>query len=209
MSESSVESWIGQGIRCRNRYEGNEDGEEYGTIVSLLDEAGKRRFLNCFGDVPLVLLNEQAEGYAGIEIDSRSGLKEVIEHLIDEHHLSRIGYVSGPQNNHDAAERLQVYREAMEAHGLDFNETYIAYGNFSIFSEEVIEELCKWHLDLEALVAAIRITMYLPVIRKSSGLAFDWMRLDGSSNSISAILRILWCLPGFQSRTDIMRSLIS
>lgn len=127
---------------------------EYGTVTSFLDAQKKKEFLEQTGDIPVILLAGRQEGYSSICVDNRAGLNEAILHLIDEHNCSKIGFVSGPTTSQDALERLEVYKETMASRGLPADEEWIVYGNFSEFSEEVVEDLIRKHPDIEAIVCA-------------------------------------------------------
>lgn len=129
---------------------------EYGTVTSFLDEKGKMEFLKSLGDnVPIILLAGEAEGYSSVCVNNNAGLEEAILHLIDEHKCSKIGFVSGPvDTNQDARERLDVYKKTMASRGLEASDDWVAYGNFSEFSEEIVEELVKRHPDIEAIAFA-------------------------------------------------------
>ncbi|MCM1499451.1 MAG: GGDEF domain-containing protein [Clostridium sp.] len=128
---------------------------EYGTVMSFLDEQQKREFLQEIGDVPVILLAGQQEGHSSICVDNKAGLSETILHLTDEHHCTKIGFVSGPVSTSlDAKERLDVFKETMAKRNLPAGDDWIAYGNFSEFSEDVVEELLERHPDIEAIVCA-------------------------------------------------------
>ncbi|MGN0153373.1 MAG: GGDEF domain-containing protein [Lachnospiraceae bacterium] len=128
---------------------------EYGTVTSFMDSSKKKEFLEQLGDVPVILLAGEEDGYSSICVDNRAGLNEAILHLIDEHNCSRIGFVSGPvDTNQDARERLEVFRKTMESRNLSVGDDWIVYGNFSEFSEEVVEDLLTRHPDIEAVVFA-------------------------------------------------------
>lgn len=127
---------------------------EYGTVTSFLNEQQKKDFLATLGDVPVMLLAGREAGYSSICVDNRVGLSEAILHLIEKHHCSRIGFVSGPATSQDAMERLEVYKAVMRQQGLEPSEDWIVYGNFSEFSEEVVEDLITRHPDIEAIVCA-------------------------------------------------------
>ena len=128
---------------------------EYGTIVSSISEDKKKEFLTQItGDIPVILLSEAADGYSSLCVDNRVGLEEVIYHLIDEHKLTKIGFISGPENNHDAQERLGVFKACIKNKGLELGDDWVAYGNFSIFSEAAVQKLLQEHPDIEAIVCA-------------------------------------------------------
>ncbi len=128
---------------------------DYGTITSFLDAAKKKEFLRQFGDVPVILLAGQEEGYSDACFDNNIGLKEAIMHLIEQHNCSKIGFVSGPiDTNQDARERLAIFKETMMDQNLAVGDDWIAYGNFSEYSEDAVEELLVRHPDIEAMVFA-------------------------------------------------------
>lgn len=127
---------------------------EYGTITSSLDEKKKREFLEQMGDTPIILLTGEEKGYSSVCVDNKAGLNEAILHLIEQHHCSKIGFVSGPETNQDARERLAVFYETMKSQGLEVTEDWVVYGRFSEFSEEIVEELILRHPDIEAIVFA-------------------------------------------------------
>lgn len=52
----------------------------------------------------------------------------VISHLVEEHHLSRILFMAGPEHNTDAIERKEAYLETMKKYGLPVTQGMIAQG---------------------------------------------------------------------------------
>lgn len=126
---------------------------EYGTIVSALNDEKKAEFLSKIGDTPVVLLAEKSDRFPYVCVDNKAGLIEVITHLVEFHKCKKIGYISGPKENYDSIERLNVYKDTMAEYGL-FNEDYVRYGNFSEYIREQIEDLLKSHPDIEAIVCA-------------------------------------------------------
>ncbi len=127
---------------------------EYGTVVSAMSDDQKKGFLDKIGAIPTILLSEDAEGYSSLCVDNRVGLKELIEHLIDVHYCSQICYLSGPKDNHDAQERLDVYRRVVRERGLDLDEGWVVYGNFSVYVEELVTDFVRRHPGVEAIVCA-------------------------------------------------------
>ncbi len=81
--------------------------------------------------LPAVLLNHSRPGGAhdSIEIDNRRGAQLAVEHLLALGHR-RIAMLCGPLDNHDAAERLASYREALAAKGLSPDPTLELPGDF-------------------------------------------------------------------------------
>lgn len=82
-------------------------------------------------NVPVVLLNSPRAGHAvyGLRIDNRGGARAVVSHLIGHGHR-RIAIITGPTGNHDAAERLAGYREALREAGLAEDPEIEVEGDF-------------------------------------------------------------------------------
>jgi len=82
-------------------------------------------------DTPAVLMNTPVLGYghSAFCIDNRGGARAMVSHLAAVGHR-RIAFISGPENNFDATERLAGYREALRALGLEAGERVLP-GDFS------------------------------------------------------------------------------
>ena len=82
-------------------------------------------------DTPAVLMNTPVRGYShsAFCIDNRGGARVMVRHLASVGHR-RIAFISGPDNNFDATERLAGYRESLRELGLESGERVVP-GNFS------------------------------------------------------------------------------
>ncbi|MBP1561188.1 MAG: GGDEF domain-containing protein [Oscillospiraceae bacterium] len=125
-----------------------------GTIANSLSHERRKEFLKQFDGIPVITIASEVEGYPSVCFDNKSGIRECIEHLINEHNCSRIGFVSGPKTNADAVERLNVYTETLAQHGIPVVEDRIVYGRFSPYSQAVVNELLDRCPDLQAIVFA-------------------------------------------------------
>ena len=127
---------------------------EYGTVTSFLNDKEQEEFLSQFGDVPVILLYGDKPGFSSACIDNRAGMRHVITHLVEHHQCQHVAFVSGPESNQDAAERLQVYLDVMKEHDLNVPEDYIIYGNFSEYCREDVVAFLKKHPEVEAIACA-------------------------------------------------------
>lgn len=125
-----------------------------GTICNAISYERKKEFLKNLGDIPVINIACEIDGYSSVCFDNKSGIRECIEHLIDAHGCTKIGFVSGPQTNPDANERLGVYRDVLEECGIAYDENRVVYGRFSPYSHEEVRELLDRCDDLEAIVFA-------------------------------------------------------
>jgi LacI family transcriptional regulator len=82
-------------------------------------------------DTPAVLMNTPVRGYgqSAFCVDNRGGARAMVSHLAAVGHR-RIAFISGPENNFDATERLAGYREALCELGLEAGERVLP-GDFS------------------------------------------------------------------------------
>jgi len=80
-------------------------------------------------ETPVVLMNTPVRGYghSAFCVDNRGGARVMVSHLATVGHR-RIAFISGPQDNFDATERLAGYREALHALGLEAGEAGAARG---------------------------------------------------------------------------------
>ncbi|MDE6712954.1 MAG: GGDEF domain-containing protein [Lachnospiraceae bacterium] len=125
-----------------------------GTIGTVITEEEKRAFLDMYRDIPVIILADEMPGYKCLVFENRCGLKDGIVDLIVNKKRKNIGIVSGPMTNEDAVERLNVYKETLQDYGLEVSEDKIVYGNFSEYTEEIVEDLLTRNPEMDAIVFA-------------------------------------------------------
>lgn len=125
-----------------------------GTIGTVLTEEEKKTFLNMYRDIPIIILADDMPGYKCLVFENRCGLKDGIVDLIVNKNRKNIGMVSGPLTNEDAVERLNVYKDTLQDYGLEVSEDKIVYGNFSEYTEEIVEDLLVRNPGMDAIVFA-------------------------------------------------------
>jgi DNA-binding LacI/PurR family transcriptional regulator len=96
------------------------------------------------GDAPYVL------------IENSSGMTSIVDHLIEVHGYSRIAFIRGPVSNPEAQARLEAYKKSLASHGIAFDESLTAVGNFTRPSgTKAMEELLRARgNEIQAVVAA-------------------------------------------------------
>ena len=125
-----------------------------GLICSRADLDTQTRFLKMMPNVPIICLFSDFEGYNSVTFDNKSGLTELLEHFIEKHNAKEIGFVSGPVTNRDARERLEIYKDVLKAHDIPYDPRKIVYGDFSMSSEGIVDELLDANDNLDAIVFA-------------------------------------------------------
>ncbi len=81
--------------------------------------------------IPCVLVDRRVEGLKADLVygDSRSGARQLIDHLIAMGHR-RIALINGPSTISSAQDRAEGYRESLEAHGIPVEKDLIFQGEF-------------------------------------------------------------------------------
>lgn len=125
-----------------------------GTIGSFLSEADLKSFLDNFKDIPILTIEIEVPGYNYLYIEGKTGMRKIINHLIEDHNKRVIGFVGGRPFNADAVERLNTYKEVLTEHGIPVEDKLIVHGNFSEFCEPLVEQLLDDNPDIDAMVFA-------------------------------------------------------
>jgi len=82
---------------------------------------------------PMVLLHQSPPDSLSIPviaIENKDGAAMLVNHLIEAHGRRRIAFLRGPEGHEDSVWRERGYREALEAHDLEFQPELIALGGF-------------------------------------------------------------------------------
>ena len=113
-------------------------------------------FLRDIPDIPVILMETNRVHGDGISMisDNRQGISDCVEHLITVHGLTRIGFIMGPENNLDAEERFEGYRDTLLRHGIPFRAEYTVPGDYSENVDKSVELLLDRNPDLQAIVSA-------------------------------------------------------
>jgi len=83
-----------------------------------------------FHPLPVVSLGTALASIPSVVANNFNGMYKAVSHLIEEHHLTRIAFLRGPQEHPDAIERFNAFTQAMEAHGLPIEESLLLQGNY-------------------------------------------------------------------------------
>ncbi len=82
---------------------------------------------------PVVLLHQtppETLDIPVVTVENKSGAQKLVDHLIEVHGCRRIVFLQGSEGHEDSEWRERGYREALEAHGIPFDETLVATGGF-------------------------------------------------------------------------------
>lgn len=92
--------------------------------------------------IPAVSLEYALEGIPCLCTDTYSGVFELTTHLITQHNVKHIVYISGPSHNQENLLRMQAVNDALSSIGKQLNPEEIIYGEWSYYT--ALTKLTKW-----------------------------------------------------------------
>lgn len=80
---------------------------------------------------PCVSVNTYVEDFICLKLDNQSGLRDILDHLYEQHKVRSIYYISGAADNADATERLQTVRGFLRERNITITKDNIYHGNYT------------------------------------------------------------------------------
>ena len=137
-------------------YKMAELGRFDGLIFSF-DKAGYKvgmqndEYLRRFGDIPMVFVATEQEGCVTVNYDNETGMKEMIDCLMNFHRFTKIGMLGGRDDNSDARKRKEIFIRNLREYGIEFSEEYYEKTDMSINSEQAAARLIDRVPDIQAI----------------------------------------------------------
>ena len=101
--------------------------------------------------IPCILAASKIDGYVSVNYDNNKGIRAGMEYLIKNLKCRKFGMIGGPDNNTDAYERKQIFKNILEEYGIPFADKNYVEGNLTRFSGEVFQKLLDDNPDVEAV----------------------------------------------------------
>lgn len=120
--------------------------------ISAIHEARSTEIMNGFGDIPIILIASELDGYSSVCYSNEAGLAEGIEALITRENRERIGIITGYTTNKDSYERLDAYKKVLQAHNLPIDESLICCTYFDDKCRADAADFIDRNPDLDAIV---------------------------------------------------------
>ena len=77
-----------------------------------------------------IIVDGYYDNCVNIQFDYREGFKGIVEHVIKVHTPKRPHMMAGIKGNKFSEERIEVFREVIETHGITFQDNMVSYGDF-------------------------------------------------------------------------------
>ena len=88
----------------------------------------------------VLFVDQESQYYPSLHIDNYNPEKKVVDHLIEVHGKRDIAFLTGKAWHPHSKIRLQAYRDSLEQHGIEVNESRIFYGDFWYTSGESLAD---------------------------------------------------------------------
>ncbi|MDD6136067.1 MAG: GGDEF domain-containing protein [Lachnospiraceae bacterium] len=101
------------------------DVQKYDGVMMLFNGVGTANHLKNFTEkcikynVPAISMDVQAPGIAYCGIDNYLSTYNITKHLIEEHHVTKLQFVGGPDDHPDSLERGMAFCDCLKDHGLE------------------------------------------------------------------------------------------
>ncbi len=91
-------------------------------------------------DVPVVsVYDDSTTGCLHVNVNDEEGMEQMMRHVVEEHGLTRVNFITGMPGNKESENRLRAYRRVLEDNGIPVEEERIGYGYFGKDTEAVME----------------------------------------------------------------------
>ena len=81
-------------------------------------------------NIPSVIIEGEYENCINVNFDHESGMKTVIEHILSDHGITDVHYMSGARGNPFAETRLEIFKELLHNHNIPYDDSMVSYGDF-------------------------------------------------------------------------------
>jgi DNA-binding LacI/PurR family transcriptional regulator len=76
--------------------------------------------------LPVVNVGSEVMDFTNVLVNNASGIRSIMEHLINVHHISRIAYIRGPLDHMDANQRFVTYKKVLNDNNIPFCEDLVS-----------------------------------------------------------------------------------
>jgi serine phosphatase RsbU (regulator of sigma subunit)/DNA-binding LacI/PurR family transcriptional regulator len=127
-----------------------------GSLGSFISKQEFETFYHKFKEIPMVCIGPEIQSIPTVVFDNVTGMRELISHIVSHHSCQRIAFIRGPEGNQEAEQRLKIFCEVLESHGLTIHSELIVPGDFSrdAGSKAVQHLVDNCNLSFDAIVGA-------------------------------------------------------
>ncbi|MBN1214499.1 MAG: substrate-binding domain-containing protein [Candidatus Lokiarchaeota archaeon] len=87
-------------------------------------------FLKTYNSIPSVSIAMEIKDMHSLIIDDKKGMYDLIKHIIEVHNIDKIAFIKGPENNIEANQRFEAYKEILCDYNISFDPNLVIQGHF-------------------------------------------------------------------------------
>lgn len=92
------------------------------------------RLCSRYHPLPMVSIALPMEGIPGLRVDSLTGMRRVVDHLLDAHGKRRVAFIRGPVGQQEADERYLAYCNSLTGHHIRLDPRLVVTGDYTYAS---------------------------------------------------------------------------
>ncbi|MBN1699067.1 MAG: substrate-binding domain-containing protein [Spirochaetales bacterium] len=100
-------------------------------ISRYVDNGTIGRFCERFRPIPLITISHVLDSLPSLSVDNESGMRDLVNHLVDVHHYKHFAFIKGAEHIPDANERFECFRNLLKEKGIRLQESMIVNGDFT------------------------------------------------------------------------------
>lgn len=125
-------------------------------------------------DIPVISIDMDIEGSYCIEMGYGDAMEKIMSHFLDHHGFTKINFITGMKDNPQSEERLQIYKKALEDHGIKYEPERVDYGYFwGTPAAEAVQRFYDSGKEMPEAIVCANDAMALGVCAKLNELGFN------------------------------------
>lgn len=93
-------------------------------LIQRIKEIGQEK------NIPVFSVDGIVDGCYNMPMDYSNGFKQMVRHVVEEHGARYVNMLAGFKGNSFSEERIRIYKEVLQEHGIPFEEERLGYGDF-------------------------------------------------------------------------------
>jgi len=124
-------------------------------LQSIVGKEKFYRFLNRYGEIPIISISVRLGDHYSVLIDNKSGMESLLDHLTTKHNFKRIALVTGPQGYIGSKEDVNNYIGYFKLHNLSLDRALIlSDSSIGISGRSAVKTLIdKRHASFDCIIA--------------------------------------------------------
>ena len=102
-----------------------------GTLLNKSGSDSLAEIVRSLSPLPVVSIGPSVTGEKSFCFDNRTGIRDIVRHLVDTHGYRDFAFVSGPLTNEESRERLSAFRETLDEAGIAHGPEHEFEGSFT------------------------------------------------------------------------------